>query len=126
MSDWIAVRDPTSGKTYYTNMKTRETSWDIPPGYQGQQPPQVQYNPQSQLNMNQQQQQQQQTGSLYCQQNQSMAQQQHRSFYSGQQHQHQQPRQQCSFNGLQNEFAAQQKAVIGFDVNYIDFCNRIL
>lgn len=33
MSDWVAVEDPTSGKTYYANMKTRETSWDPPAGF---------------------------------------------------------------------------------------------
>jgi len=47
----VAVQDPTSGKTYYANMKTRETSWEVPPGFQGAAQPQVQYNPQSQLNM---------------------------------------------------------------------------
>eukprot|EP01083_Nonionella_stella_P165092 548348_1 len=34
MSEWVAVQDPSSGKTYYANTKTRETSWDVPPGFQ--------------------------------------------------------------------------------------------
>ena len=29
-SDWVEVADPTSGKTYYFNSKTNETSWDNP------------------------------------------------------------------------------------------------
>eukprot|EP01083_Nonionella_stella_P114274 337691_1 len=38
MSDWVSVQDPSSGKTYYANTKTRETSWDVPPGFQQQRP----------------------------------------------------------------------------------------
>ena len=34
-SDWIPVQDPKTGNTYYANMKTRETRWDPPPGFQG-------------------------------------------------------------------------------------------
>ena len=34
-------------------MKTRETTWEMPPGFQQQQQPEVQYNPQSQMNFQQ-------------------------------------------------------------------------
>eukprot|EP00486_Rosalina_sp_Unknown_P015531 CAMPEP_0201593486 /NCGR_PEP_ID=MMETSP0190_2-20130828/191073_1 /ASSEMBLY_ACC=CAM_ASM_000263 /TAXON_ID=37353 /ORGANISM="Rosalina sp." /LENGTH=363 /DNA_ID=CAMNT_0048052689 /DNA_START=105 /DNA_END=1193 /DNA_ORIENTATION=+ len=129
MSDWVAVQDPTSGKTYYANMKTRETSWEVPPGFQGQAQPQVQYNPQSQLNMmggsqanmgggaggggmaqgggGYGQQPQQQQGSFYGQQQNAFGQQQQQqqgSFYGQQQ---QNPQQQGSFYGQQNQFAQQ-------------------
>eukprot|EP01084_Bolivina_argentea_P073771 133855_1 len=30
LSDWIEVTDSVSGKIYYANMKTRETSWTLP------------------------------------------------------------------------------------------------
>eukprot|EP01083_Nonionella_stella_P104575 299907_1 len=30
---WISVVDPTSGRTYYANMTTRQTSWTPPPGW---------------------------------------------------------------------------------------------
>ncbi len=33
MSDWVAHVDPSSGGTYYSNAKTGETSWDVPPGF---------------------------------------------------------------------------------------------
>eukprot|EP01084_Bolivina_argentea_P170754 295884_1 len=52
MSDWIAVRDPKSGQTYYANTKTRETSWN--------RPPQMAYNQQLQHNTYQQYQHKQQ------------------------------------------------------------------
>merc|ERR1712228_52158 len=88
MADWVAVQDPSSGKTYYANMKTRETSWDVPPGFQeAQAQPQVAYNAQSQMNMGQQQ------GSFYGQQQQQFGQQQQQpqqgSFYGQQQQQNQ-------------------------------------
>eukprot|EP01084_Bolivina_argentea_P193809 332475_1 len=31
---WVAVQDPNSGKTYYANMETRETSWEKPPAFE--------------------------------------------------------------------------------------------
>ncbi len=32
-SDWTAVKDGSSGDTYYFNPKTGETTWDTPPGF---------------------------------------------------------------------------------------------
>eukprot|EP01084_Bolivina_argentea_P133213 235076_1 len=50
-NEWIAVKDPVSGKTYYANKKTRATQWDMPLEYNGNPQPQLIYNQQSQLNM---------------------------------------------------------------------------
>eukprot|EP01084_Bolivina_argentea_P203941 348235_1 len=30
MSQWLAVEDPASGRTYYANTATQETSWTLP------------------------------------------------------------------------------------------------
>lgn len=32
-SAWTAVKDPTSGKTYYYNASTGQTSWEVPAGF---------------------------------------------------------------------------------------------
>eukprot|EP01084_Bolivina_argentea_P170753 295883_1 len=55
MSDWIAVRDPKSGQTYYANTKTRQTSWNRPPAFDGVVQPQMAHNQQLQHNTHQQQ-----------------------------------------------------------------------
>ena len=33
VTPWIAILDPVSGRTYYANMKTKETRWDRPLGW---------------------------------------------------------------------------------------------
>lgn len=33
MSDWAEATDPASGRTYYYNATTGETSWEVPEGY---------------------------------------------------------------------------------------------
>eukprot|EP00486_Rosalina_sp_Unknown_P001188 CAMPEP_0201565048 /NCGR_PEP_ID=MMETSP0190_2-20130828/3877_1 /ASSEMBLY_ACC=CAM_ASM_000263 /TAXON_ID=37353 /ORGANISM="Rosalina sp." /LENGTH=396 /DNA_ID=CAMNT_0047982051 /DNA_START=25 /DNA_END=1215 /DNA_ORIENTATION=+ len=45
--DWVMLPDPSSGKMYYANLKTKETSWTAPPGFHSGfpvtgQPPQAQ------------------------------------------------------------------------------------
>ena len=32
-SDWIECHDPQSGRAYYANQKTRQTSWTAPAGF---------------------------------------------------------------------------------------------
>jgi hypothetical protein len=39
MSDWVEKVDPKSGKTYYANTATKETSWKKPDGYVPTHPP---------------------------------------------------------------------------------------
>lgn len=46
MSKWVAVLDPKSGKTYYANMETRETTWKIPSDFQESTKPPIQHNTQ--------------------------------------------------------------------------------
>lgn len=33
VDEWIAVLDEASGNTYYANLATHETSWEIPEGF---------------------------------------------------------------------------------------------
>eukprot|EP01083_Nonionella_stella_P268805 909017_1 len=33
LNDWVMIQDPTSGKMYYANLKTKETRWQPPPGF---------------------------------------------------------------------------------------------
>ena len=35
-SPWSEAVDPNTGKTYYVNVATRETSWNAPPGFKNQ------------------------------------------------------------------------------------------
>lgn len=45
MNAWKVAIDPTSGRPYYYNEQTRETRWDMPPGFIAPPTPAIQFGP---------------------------------------------------------------------------------